>query len=901
MKKSYAVFAHKAEVVLVFIFGILFVSRTLCAQTIPSDYFRSVISGNSSQTNVWESSHDRISWIPSSLTPTSSAAGINIISGTTVTIDVLLDAKLLTIDVGGVLVNTNNIVFTIFDDGTNADDFVINGRYELYGTMPLYNGSARVMVHSGGEVRINDNNGGQSDNFLRDTHLFVETGSLFNWNTSDFFQTDNVTYFPNATATATDKAIFRISKNVGTAGAGSVTIFNCKFEVASGCTISFVSAGAKIFRDGLGGAGTIVHTPTSGPFQITSASAVIDGTLAIILQQSNGNALEIISGAVVDISGSPTILVGDATFPGASLYIGGAVIHNGATAVDFSYGSLVVDGTLLGSGMFTSSQISTMTVGASGTVGPIYFTPTKNYLKTLIVKGMMILGNSLNIVGGNPSGMIQVDGAFDTKNFLTLQSDINGTAWVGVSSGTIIGDVTVERFIPPKRAWRFLTVPFSSSTQTISQAWQGGYLNTSLACANNVGMSGFDTHITYIYNRINGYDKGPQNNPSLRTWNTSTTAWNNLSSTNVVLITAEPAYCIFIRGDRTVCMDQGVNATPTQTILRATGILNVGDVTKNFTALPGQYIFVGNPYASSIDLTNILTRSIGIDPSIFYLWDPGCGLNGCYVSYLSGVTAPVTNNYQTPASTLIVQSGQGFFLKVNAPNPSILFKESDKTSLQASVFSRRAKSEIHIELLSSVDQSVLDGTAAFFYEIQEKSIPKFSNLFENIFLTQFKNNFGIEARPLVQKSDTFIVSLSGIQEKEYTLRVFTNIFFKEKKNARLIDKFLSSEIKILGDTLMYKFSVSKDTNSYKHRFMIVSDTIVNPVFISTNIVVYPNPVGNVLYLQGSFDPNAVMYVTDASGRIIQKTKYNSGINCESLSPGIYFLKIKNKTFKFLKQ
>ena len=91
------------------------------------------------------------------------------------------------------------------------------------------------------------------------------------------------------------------------------------------------------------------------------------------------------------------------------------------------------------------------------------------------------LGKALKITPGdfapNNFGIVTANGTLNANGNLTLRSGRYGDAIVGNSSGKITGNVTVERFFPERRAWRFVTAPVNS-TQTINEAWQEGVVNT---------------------------------------------------------------------------------------------------------------------------------------------------------------------------------------------------------------------------------------------------------------------------------------------------------------------------------------------------------------------------------------------------------------------------------------
>lgn len=297
-----------------------------------TDYFRSAQTGDWSSISTWESSPDGVTWASAIQTPTSSAYSVEIQSGHTVTISTNVTAQRLTIDAGGVLVHNSGAGLSIKDEGTTAYDFTINGRYEINGTIPTYSvGTEKFVVSNNAEARATGPS--PSDSFARDTHGYWNTGSVFNWQynaTSSTFKTSNVgPYFPNASST--DKAIFRVTSinATGTVGANSNTIFNGKLEVTSGVTLIMQNPGTKIFRDGWGGTGILTHKNNCGPFQVTSTTAVIDGSITVEFEHSTGNDLVIPSGANVTMGGTASVNFGKSPYTQASLLVDGTFTSNG--------------------------------------------------------------------------------------------------------------------------------------------------------------------------------------------------------------------------------------------------------------------------------------------------------------------------------------------------------------------------------------------------------------------------------------------------------------------------------------------------------------------------------------------------------------------------------------------
>ena len=194
------------------------------------------------------------------------------------------------------------------------------------------------------------------------------------------------------------------------------------------------------------------------------------------------------------------VLLADRTVPGSLNLSAGSLDINGNTFT-------VNNGFTGAGGNLRGSVTSNLIAGGTGTIN---FDPSANSLKNFTINNAanLNLGKALIITPGdfsvNNFGIVTANGTLNANDNLTLRSGRYGEGIVGQSSGTITGNVTVERFIPEGRAWRFLTVPVNSN-QTINQAWQDSVANPDVFTQLNP-HPGFATEITYDNNPANGYD-----------------------------------------------------------------------------------------------------------------------------------------------------------------------------------------------------------------------------------------------------------------------------------------------------------------------------------------------------------------------------------------------------------
>jgi subtilisin-like proprotein convertase family protein len=629
---------------------------------------------------------------------------------------------------------------------------------------------------------------------------------------------------------------------------------------------------------------------------------------------------------------------------------------------------LTISGGYSGTGTLTGNSASGLVI--TGDAGTIHFTPniypgavTNNYLKNLTINGnsaSATIGDSLNIAAGNSIngyGTVAVTGGtLNANGNLILKSDVNGTARVDYSTGSITGNVTVERYIPPRRAWRFLSVPFSSSTQTIRDAWQEGATPNPNPWPENNPKPGFGTEITYGSGKTSlGFDENySYSEPSAKYWDPNTSVWIPLPSTNISMNSYD-AYCLFVRGSRAINLSENTGAIPDPTVLRIKGVLNQTGSTaaKIYAGGAGNVIFVGNPYASSINILDLITnRASGFKADKFWVWDPKMTGNnnvGGYVSYSDGVMVPPSSpSYLNKDSALLVESGQAFMVQLNNASTSATmnFKELDKVATENNVFgfakqkpAAAAFPVIYTNLMLPTANGLIlaDGVGAgfdnkFSAAVDDHDSKKLWNFDEKLTLVRNDATLGIEFRPMPVLTDTLFYRLY-LRQQPYVLQIFTqNIAGMQLTRAWLVDKYLNTETEVnLHDTTLYNFTPNSDLNSYRDRFMLVFKRqftgtpvpvtkVVNESdpnttgntnsFAATagNVNVYPNPASTdkVTLQFGNMEKGnyeVTVYSPKGQKLSIRKIEYSGGTNVYTLplnpswAAGVYTINIANEDSK----
>ncbi|MFD2432918.1 FG-GAP repeat domain-containing protein [Mesonia maritima] len=247
--------------------------------------------------------------------------------------------------------------------------------------------------------------------------------------------------------------------------------------------------------------------------------------------------------------------------------------------------------------------------------------------------------------------VLKVNGDLINNGDVTFKSTATGNGELGpVQPGaSIIGDFTVERYLTGHRAYRMVSSAVNT-TGTIHQNWQE---NANSNVDNPV--PGYGTHITgTTIDQTDGFDATPSGNPSLFTLDVANQSFAVVANTDQTTLNAGSPFLLFSRGDRSIDVTSN-EATPTSTVLRATGQLLTGDVTQTFsTTNANDFIMFGNPYQATVDLNEVISESTNINANQYYVFDPSLGDHGAYVTVLlpSGSTtgSSTANQYLQPGA-----------------------------------------------------------------------------------------------------------------------------------------------------------------------------------------------------------------------------------------------------------
>ena len=497
-----------------------------------------------------------------------------------------------------------------------------------------------------------------------------------------------------------------------------------------------------------------------------------------------------------------------------------------------------------------------------------------------------------------------------TANFgdkaVTIKSNATGNGAIGQVTGTLSGatNVTVERYIPAKRSWRAITAPVTMAT-SINANWQeGGTANTT---------NGFDI---WDPNGGTGIITGGVGS-SLLEYSSSANTWTGITNTTAASSmlngSVNKPFMAFVTGP------YGSNNVATGaaiTTLRATGTLLTGD--KTYATTANKYAFIGNPYASPLNLTAMLNNTSNATASFggnVWVWD--ANVLGTYSVGTYNLFDFAASNYSNTSnnaniSGAQIQSGQAFFVK-STDGASFTIKEAHKGSVFTNAVFRSGTPEIlRVNLFKQVNNEWAgrDGAMEVIFSdaAADQAPNKMANGSENIAFTKNGALFASEHHlPLVATDVLKVKVWNTIAGANYKLKINTEQFTSTNLNATLEDLFTNSRTPLTldGSMVEYPFTVTTDALSSGDRFRIVFQSAIlgtnNPTANGFSIV--PNPVtGDSFQVNlGTLATGNYSYsICNAIGQEVEKgsiqnatqnTNYTVKFK-ENAATGIYIMKIK---------
>jgi hypothetical protein len=510
-------------------------------------------------------------------------------------------------------------------------------------------------------------------------------------------------------------------------------------------------------------------------------------------------------------------------------------------AITIGANLLTVNGSVSGPGTITGSDNSSLLV--NGNAGTLRFTPggKNNYLKNLTISNgaAASLGSELNITGGsvpNNEGTLTVTGTgvLNSMGYLHIKSNEFGTARIAQGNsngGYITGDVTVERYIPrnASKGWRLLAS--NTSGQTINAAWQEGVSGSMLNPNPGYGFKISSSGANLATVQALGFDTLSPGK-SIFKYIQSVDMLDYVPNTNNTQLSSEHGYFVFIRGDRSAGQF-GSGAPLTSTIVRSKGTLFQGDQPAvNLAA--GEYAMVRNPYASRIDVRNII-RTGGV-VAAFQVWDPkltGAFGGGAFQTFtLNNSTgnfeiSPGGGSYGLNGSVENhIESGAAFYVQASGSAGTVQVTETCKTAGSlVSSFRPVSPGSLPARILFNVyannpastdmvDGGFIDFDDAYSNSVDVFDVRKNQNFNENFALVRNSTELVVERRQPVTEADTVVFKMYNLRRINYTLQINATGFDTLLHTAILKDNYTGAETELsLSSLYTYTFTVNTDAAS----------------------------------------------------------------------------------------
>lgn len=544
-------------------------------------------------------------------------------------------------------------------------------------------------------------------------------------------------------------------------------------------------------------------------------------------------------GGVPTLSKNVRIPGGITNYPviaGSTATAKNVIVESGAALTIQSTGRIDITGTTENSGILTNLGL----IRLSGPLAQEFPGGTNGLITKMNIlevdktgsgtDGTMIFNRKFSMTD---TGVLRLMRAtvVQVQDTITIRSSSSGTARIDkVGNGVTIdytglGCFTVERYFPTGvvhgKSWQMLSTP--TIGQTVRQAWQEG--------ANGVGNNprpGYGTTITSNLTGATaslGFDFFTPSGGTMRVYDAATNTYVGVPNTLTTPVNNPKGYMFFVRGDRSVLTS---SAPANEVVLRTTGRIFYGagvDSAVSIQVPAGKFQSIGNPYASPIDFTKLLSASNGINPT-FYVWDPtlqsGNGLGAFQtISSFSGWQAIPggTVNYPTSLVNARIQSGQAFFV-YSGSGGRVRFNEQVKTDGYRSVLRQPAAEPITLKsTLFDGQGRLLDGhllaiDPAGMNDEDEFDAPKPNNMGENVGLENGSRVLSLDVREQISETDTIRLRIWNMKTQSYRLAFCPQRWAGLGLQPILGDRFTGSSTVIgITDSTFYPFNVVTDPAS----------------------------------------------------------------------------------------
>jgi hypothetical protein len=472
------------------------------------------------------------------------------------------------------------------------------------------------------------------------------------------------------------------------------------------------------------------------------------------------------------------------------------------------------------------------------------------------IQGDLSIGANVGQVEIAVGHCITVGGSTNINSDLILRSDANGTACF-IDNGPIVygakGDasIIVERYIPSKEKWHYISTPVKNST---AEFFAGTYLNA--------------------------YD-------------TDNSEWVPFTSLNQVVNTMEGYSTKLPAGfsGQTITFSGELNTA------------HSAPLSISLTDGGNGYNLVGNPFPSVIDWDDANWTKNNIANAV-YTWNAG---TGSYATYIGGASVNGGSRYIAPM--------QGFFVEATGANPSLQIDNNDiRLDHEASFLKEEEDlmNQLSISLSGSVgtDEIIIrfieEATAEFDANYDAHKMFGNANLAQVYAIADDLEQMAIHSLSDVKNTEFIKLGLKIEESGNYVMNFNDFNSFNENVTITLEDtKMNTFKVLSASDSYEFNFEVGENTNRFVLHFKDI--TAINELDDSQ---VFAYVVGHTLYL--NIDEQAdidAIQIYSINGQLVKEVNMQNGsligIDMQGLSKATYLVKMISKsntqTQKFIYQ
>lgn len=518
--------------------------------TTATDYFRSkAATGTWATAASWESSPDNVNWKTSSLVPTSSAAGIYILSGHTITIGATATAKNVTVESGGSL--TVSAGFTI--SGTTT----VNGTWTQSTTTALSNngtlifGATGTYNHNvnGGTIPTATWNASSNCNITGYTNTSAVTGPAGlaqTFGNLTFNNAGSSNYINLFSAAATMNVNGTLT--VGPASGNLVSFGNTSFSVTANVNKIKVTGGAL---HGVGAStalflnvATDIEIQGAGILRLATGNGTVNLTVANDVLIKDTGLLELVAGTGSTV-GTQILTIGrDLVIDGTSAKIdlkpnanasGAGVVYVGRNFSSHNTDTDAID-VDFGSGSVSGNYIR-ITGNLTHTGNGVYQTNATSQARGFVFRGTSSSPSQISYSGVNSEyTSYEVDTSYyaELSTNLTLGSQTGPVSYFTVKGSldfkdkSIIGN-SVARFITASGAI-LNTSNANGIGGTTSLGSLRSFASTNTTSANGTAQLIAGANYVFDVDSTAPFPTGTIGNPSTLTLNNATVTSNRTGS-----------------------------------------------------------------------------------------------------------------------------------------------------------------------------------------------------------------------------------------------------------------------------------------------------------------------------------------------------------------------------------